>query len=111
MNRLNRFYDWLHDNEERVSWMFVRAACFLFGGFLVLCFSGCASTPTVVMIPHIERAMPTQAMEACPELDLLADASTEEKSRWIAKAAPQYGSCADKQKALADWIKAGRKPK
>lgn len=71
-----------------------------------LALGGCASTPAPAS--QIEGALPAQAMIRCEPLPPLEDLSTEAKSAWILVVAPSYAACANKVRALADWINGGR---
>lgn len=64
--------------------------------------AGCASTPPAT--PKIDGALPAQAMVKCEELPLLEDMSPGAKSKWIGAVAPSYAKCANKVKALTEWI-------
>jgi hypothetical protein len=74
---------------------------------LIASLAGCATTG--VPSGKIELPLPTQAMIACPDLELLADGTPEAKSRWIAKYAPLYRECSAKVQAWIDYETAIRK--
>ncbi|MCE3608089.1 hypothetical protein LXA47_31455 [Massilia sp. P8910] len=70
--------------------------------------AGC-STLVPVVVPPIEIPFPTEGMTECPDLDELPSTDPKDLKPWIAKFGSEYGLCAARKKALADYIVRNRK--
>lgn len=77
----------------------------------VLILASCTTVPEKEPIPQIERTPPAEALQLCPDLKELKDASFESIAKKLDEVSTEYYICSSKQKELKEWIESDTKIK